>query len=346
MDYIVWNRLMQFESHDLVKDRFRKIHSRTLSSERAHQITSTLRQANEYFTNSSRADFSVSPLLTYYGISSLGKALVLMLNARGGEETIKSSHGLSTQNWDKILSSNVADALRSINRLEILSNEGLFSKLVLNTRNRICIHVNTASVDWTIDYGDQNQIESITLGDLLSRLPDLASTLPPSSDAGLCVPVRIESSSDKQSLIMKVRSETFENIKSYYQDRGYVIDQVSNTESKVTGDVNVIKEHPPFLIHSYMNRAFNIFPNLYVTKPFNRYIYYSQICVTYMLSFFLGMLVRYFPTHWMALIKGHSGDEIWPSLNLAQQYVEQTFPELTAVFLEYVIKNPEPWRTS
>jgi hypothetical protein len=47
-----------------------------------------------------------------------------------------------------------------------------------------------------------------------------------------------------------------------------------------------------------------------------------------MLAYFLGILTRYFPTHWVALHSGTKGDRLWPTINAAQNYVVSVFPEL------------------
>jgi hypothetical protein len=43
----------------------------------------------------------------------------------------------------------------------------------------------------------------------------------------------------------------------------------------------------------------------------------SQLSITYMIGFVLGMLARYFPTHWVSLAQGNKGDSLWPALNRA-----------------------------
>jgi YaaC-like protein len=47
-----------------------------------------------------------------------------------------------------------------------------------------------------------------------------------------------------------------------------------------------------------------------------------------MLAYFMGMLTRYFPTHWVALHSGTKGDRLWPTISATQNYVESVFPEL------------------
>ena len=81
-------------------------------------------------------------------------------------------------------------------------------------------------------------------------------------------------------------------------------------------------------IHTYLRKQFGCIPSLYLAAPFPGGARYSQLCITYMVAYVLGMLVRYYPTHWISLIQGDKGDTMWPTINRAQQFVEITYPEL------------------
>jgi hypothetical protein len=59
-----------------------------------------------------------------------------------------------------------------------------------------------------------------------------------------------------------------------------------------------------------------------------------------MLSYILGMLALYFPTHWSALMSGERGDAIWPNINAAQRYVEVAAPELVLEVINCSLFEP------
>ena len=109
------------------------------------------------------------------------------------------------------------------------------------------------------------------------------------------------------------------------------------TQVSTDGDSYVLT-HPikglekafPQFVHTYLHKAFGAIPDLFIAEPFPGGARYSQLSVTYMVSFVLGMLVRYYPTHWMALVHGDRGDSLWPTVNRAQRLVEQSYPELVA----------------
>jgi YaaC-like Protein len=94
-------------------------------------------------------------------------------------------------------------------------------------------------------------------------------------------------------------------------------------------------------IHTYVHKLFGSIPSLHLTEPFAKGARYSQLCVTYMVAYVLGMLVRYYPTHWMSLIQGDKGDTMWPTINRAQQFVEASYPELVTEMITDILKEAE-----
>lgn len=63
--------------------------------------------------------------------------------------------------------------------------------------------------------------------------------------------------------------------------------------------------------------------------------------ICYLVSYFMGMLSRYYPTHWVSLINGGPGDRLWPIINRAQNYVETVFPELIVELIQEKLKGDE-----
>jgi hypothetical protein len=84
----------------------------------------------------------------------------------------------------------------------------------------------------------------------------------------------------------------------------------------------------------------NTIPRLFLVAPFPSRNKYSQLSVTYMVGYVLGMLAWYFPTQWVSLAQGSKGDALWPTLNRAQRVVEDSFPELVAEIIEDVLASP------
>jgi hypothetical protein len=59
----------------------------------------------------------------------------------------------------------------------------------------------------------------------------------------------------------------------------------------------------------------------------------SPLLKCYLVSYYLGMLVRYFPSRWMALIRRQKGDAVLPLLRSAMAHVEEDFPKLALALL-------------
>lgn len=331
---------MPLESQDIVQDRFARIHSRDLSARRAREINAATRQAREYFMNAYRSDYSVRPLLTYYGVASLGKALVLLLKADGGEESLRSGHGIESVGWKSAMSGDTSVGLTKLGKLKIRKRAGLFSDFAKWTKNRICIHIHSAGVDWFIDYDAPEGDEEISIADLFSRIPDLRKDYSMVSNKVRYAGVNEMTYTHEQGFQAKVRAELFHEFKSAYEDCGYAVARKDDW-SIVTCDSAKFDDQPAMFIHSYVHKMFGSIPVLYITEPFPGGARYSQLCVTYMVSYVLGMLVRYYPTHWITLARGGKGDVFWPTVNRAQQFVEITYPELVAELIQHVVSNSQ-----
>lgn len=126
----------------------------------------------------------------------------------------------------------------------------------------------------------------------------------------------------------QVWTESFEGFSEWYEKNGYeIIKKGKNTILK-SGSDNFQKNTAQF-VHSYVHKSFGSIPRLYLSCPFSDNVRFSQLGITFLASYFLGMLVRYFPTHWTQLTNGGAGDEYWPIINRLENYIEKAFPELT-----------------
>jgi hypothetical protein len=174
MHHDTWQRLLSLESRDIVAMWFKKIHGRELNARRVKEITAAAKQACEYFRNSDTSDISVKPLLTFYGVASLSRALTLLLRRDGGEEGLTRGHGLETVEWSKQLSGDLSTGLAALSGLKIRTCGGLFLDLVQQTNNRMSMHVRSEAVDWRFNYPLPTVGDEILLNDLTARLPDLS----------------------------------------------------------------------------------------------------------------------------------------------------------------------------
>ena len=328
--------LLSLESRDVVQQRFKRIHSRDLSARRAREINAAAKQAREYFRNSRNADHLVRPLLTFYGVASLTRALVLLLRAKGGEECLTPRHGLERVGWAEAMSGSTSEGLRNLRQLKIRRRRGLFSDLVEHTQNRVLLHVTSTAVEGSIPYNTPDTAEGISVDDLFSRIPDLRQEYSILCDLLQYTLVDHLSFTSKDRLMVKVYEKDFVGLSDYFTSQGYT----SSLDGKwcvLSCDAETAQKVSPLFIHTYLDKQFGRIHRLYMAEPFPGGACYSQLCITYMVSFILGMLARYYPTHWMALINGSKGDSIWPAMSRAQEVVEHTYPELVAEFISWTI---------
>lgn len=143
MNSEIWQQLLSLESRDIVIRWFDEIHTRELNARRTKEFNSAAKQAREYYRNAANSNYSVRPLLTFYGVASLSRSLLLFLKRNGGEEGLTGSHGLETVGWGNAMSGKVIKGLRNLGSLKIRTRNGLFTDFAAQTNNRISIHVNS-----------------------------------------------------------------------------------------------------------------------------------------------------------------------------------------------------------
>lgn len=340
MNQEIWQRLLSLESRDITQQRFARIYSRKLSARRAREINAAAKQAREYFRNASNSDYTVRPLLTFYGVASLSRALLLLLKVEGGEAGLTPGHGLETVGWGDVMSGDIAVGLTRLSELKIRTRAGLFSDFVTHTKNRLCIHVDSGGVDWRIRYDIPELGKEFSVADLFSRIPDLQVDYSNISEVTRYACVRQVTCTDAEGFRAKALKKPFSQFRAVYEDFGYTV-TCEGDWCHVACDVESLNKKLPLFIHSYIYKDFGTIPSLFLAEPFSGGASYSQLCITYMVSYALGMLVRYYPTHWISLIQGEKGDSIWPTINRAQQIVEHSYPELVAELIDDVIKHPD-----
>ena len=318
--------------------RFAQIHASELNARRAREINAAAKQAREYFRNANASDYSVRPLLTFYGVSCLSRALLLLLNAGAGEERLPHGHRLETVHWANVLSGDTAAGLAKLGDLKIRRCGGLFSDFLTHTNNRISIHVNSAGVDWRLCYDIPERGDAISLTDLLSRIPDLQPDYSSVSAALRYAAATEMTCTPERGFRVKLREESFSHFQTAYEKLGYAV-ACEGGWCILTCSAETFSKELPLFIHTYVHKIFHSIPNLFVAEPFPGGARYSQLCVTYMMAYILGMLVRYYPTHWISLIHGDRGDSMWRTLNRAQQFVEQSYPELVTEFIDDVVRD-------
>jgi hypothetical protein len=338
MQQETWQQLLSFESRDLVSTWFNRIHGRDLNARRAKEIIAAAKQAREFFRNAHAADNSVKPLLTFYGVASLARAPTLLLRRDGGEETLTRGHGLETIEWANQLSGDLSVGLAALNGLKIRTCSGLFMDFVRQTENRMLMHVRSSAVEWRFNYDQPSLGDEMLFGELTARIPDLHKEHNVLGIDPIYVRIQELTYDASSGVNIKVPSKSFKAFQQTYSQIGYDARE-SGDWTTLTGSADLFSKMTPQFMHAYIHKTFGRIPNLFLVAPMPSGNRYSQLAFTYMISYVLGMLARYFPTHWVSLAQGNKGDALWPTLNRAHRVIENSFPELVAEMIEDILAN-------
>jgi hypothetical protein len=114
-------------------------------------------------------------------------------------------------------------------------------------------------------------------------------------------------------------------------------DKLPVTENGKVLTVIVPKGHPIESMSDVLGH-WNI-GSLVAMKKYPSGIELSKIATTFTVSYALGMLVRYYPSHWVGMLHNQRHDVALPSLMAALQQVETDFPRFVVEFLE---RRPSP----
>lgn len=121
----IWQYLKRYQNIDFVKERlseeFPGIKDRKLKKIKSQHIADCMRQSEEYFSSAKTADLSVRPLILYYGMLDLVKALIMFSDNTFTLETalLKSegmadhglTHGAREGTHDERIRDNLKDIL-------------------------------------------------------------------------------------------------------------------------------------------------------------------------------------------------------------------------------------------
>ncbi|WP_426453828.1 YaaC family protein [Paenibacillus sp. S-38] len=321
----VWNQLAIYESRDSITRHYEKRHSKSLKSAKAEEIISQLAQGREFFRSAKDASYLVKPLLLYYGVISLSRGLILFLNHELRENSLKPSHGLMENDWRQILhsgNSRLGDITAEV-------TQGTFSELARVTHNieRVLLPNSNEQRQWsrlgTKEYPHKTKFN---LKEILKRSPEIREIFEKTfHERTFCYGLSIKAHGsigtvmdiycDKDSLNASNIKEKFrvpikatENFEEGHFYLSCIVSHFSEDE---------LSSNLPPIFEGHLG---------YVTLPFDDGIKLSTLSRLYLLSYFLGILVRYYPTNWTQLVTRQKGDLIYPVLNAVVELVENKFP--------------------
>lgn len=320
-----WETLANFESFELVKREYALRHGRTPNTTHARELAAPFTHARSYFIAARGADRTVKPLLLYYGVLSLSRGLTLALSRSKREAALGASHGLSIKDWGIELSKPNPDFAR----IEVSINaSGSFVEVCNATANKSLLRGGSSAVNLKYSSGQVATGLKLSLGDVLARVPLLHEHFWRWQAATGCYPLVV---SNSELHFPKNRP---------YCDRALCEPLLAGTAFQFASETasHVAFQGPNSLaalpgLSDKVSTAVLGIGELWLVALYPGGFKLSKLGSLFVLSYFLGMLVRYFPTQWTALIHAQVSDAALPTLMAAVDLVEDEFPRVTLDFL-------------
>ena len=347
---IHWKAISRFESHDFVAKWYFKAHGREASAAKVEQINACFAHGREYFRNAERSEMSVKPVLLYYGVMSCCRGVILANNPRKKEESLRPGHGLQTVDWQGTLSGGIKNVLE----LRIRATDGTFRELVDVCWQLKTLHMFSGPTNEMCSTGqplgdirfamDGSQL---TLDDLISRLLQTGMAYPELTDrpARMFGGARIASHPPGVHLAFPLvgipdalrRLEDGQNV--YVGSSNQVTPGFRQPDD--AGDTLIFVRHGDesdltiFPVSHYGDEGEYMvvildFPNR--DKPTE----FIKLCLV---SYILGMLARYYPSIWTALLRNEKGDFAQPLLVDAVEAIEKDFASQLSLQLLGIVRQ-------
>jgi len=315
--------------------------------ESGRELAACVKQARGYFEAAETASIAVSPLLLFYGVSSLAKAVVVARSPEYGLFNMRPYHGLSAS---RIAHKNVGK--KGLSR-EVMAFEatvgptGTFVEYAETLSGAVVYRVNdvTAKRPTTLKISTLAASSlpgmRILLGDLLARQPAIRSIYHhatgnrPLNHYGVTT---VDFSTGATQLLASFADDPPDkdleaHVRAHFPQlatgqcatsaRGSV--EGMNGESRSFSTTQPV---PMFPLSSDLGMRSSTSPVAgYFVAPFGPGVL-SEALQLYALSYLLGMLVRYHPTSWMELIAGGQGDQAFALCRSAAEMLRERFPVL------------------
>ena len=318
-----------------------------LNAEKAREIVSAVAQGREYFSAAAEGGLLVRPLLQYYGVLSLSRALILLLSRSLRETSLPQSHGIGSVKWSQAL---VNDARRPQD-LEVTVTNGTFLSLLESTRNSDLSGAFTGPYPNRLIFPrPRNATElagkTFTFQQVLARISELRDVYERSFG---------QASANYRAFIFMLSATIQTDIDIFPGRHDLPPEEQIRRELSIAPDVairtvanhNFVAQELHYnyrLIHGEGTHFLEVLPQIEsgsdgyenVICPFEPGISISRLGRYFLMSFYLGTLARYHPTSWLAIMQGRQkGDLMLPLIREAMSVLQNNFPAFIIRELEW-----------
>lgn len=321
---IIDRRLDEYLSSELVSNKYKDKHGYKPKPDRVKAITTHVGQGIEFFRSSKDANVTVKPLLQYYGVASLSRAVCMFTSTKLSEDNMTPSHGLGTYNWKQSGSVLNGNGLKG---LTLQVSNGLFTDFCNSTEQKTLLRANSSKANMHATYDTPKIDTCLNFGDLLGLLPELWSNVnkwsrQPKAIYRLKELVHLEDStlrimvypsiSDEQAIdLFKVKPISNVHIANDNEETSTLI---------LPGDVGMQ------FCQDY-NNSWGI-GDVCIVTPIIGGAYLGSGAILYAISYTLSMLARYHLTDWMSIWNGGKGDAARPTLQIFMDMLERSYSQV------------------
>jgi hypothetical protein len=321
-----WNRLTLFLSRDVLDRRYQARHGGRLSADKAKEIISNLDQARQYFSSAASAGVLAGPLEQYYGVLSFSRAIVLYLDPRAREATLRQGHGLHA----------TLPGGSRVENIEMKVRGGTFDELLAATGNRELILVEepapgkATSQQWFVRSYPRPQIDTtFSLVDLLARIPALRQHFEEAfGTMAHCYAGNVHQF--MRDLNVTIFRDRFDLPIPKELGVSLGIAATGATETAPSRDLQFRIQIPiGDSIATYLpNVVTSPMGGQSIVEPFPGGWSLCELASYFAAAHVLSMIVRYHPSRWTHLVSRERGDRVLPVLDRMRGLIQTEFVRL------------------
>jgi len=303
----MWDTLVFFESEPITKNFLIKLYDENghkdsfkLAFVNTSKFIYFIKQAKEYFISANKSNILVKPLLIYYGMMSLIKAVILTKDPNYPSKTSVLRHGITTRKLKKNNYHFHEDEIK-------IQKEGLlpwFYTIMTNNSNKII-------------EGNKFKIK-----ELLAMIPELHSTYTLLYNEYRIIPVTIKqlTNSTVELLLPNSALNIYTNDtqlinelnnNNYDQSNNFTLNNINNDIISIIWKstlANPIK-YSSFFANPLLIQ--DIKGNYYLRKITDNKDILPDILIDYMLMYNLGMLCRYETELWGEIVFSFTSEDMY-----------------------------------
>jgi hypothetical protein len=318
-----------FESQEIVRLRYHDLHGRQPNSAKARSIALHVEQGANFIESATLSPISIRPLLQYYGVAALARAVTIFRSIDRVESTLTPGHGLHVENWSVL---GEAHTGRGFADLTVQIKAGLFSDLNAATDGLSYFYANSSGPNWPIRLGRVPGGSELNFADLLGLLPDLwqehSAWTGAKHQRFVLEGVNAAPEKTPKQLTWKIGTQgTPDQAASLFP--GQEIEP-----SAMGSGIQVFTSADPLCQPVQLHRGSFGIGDVFLVPPIGTKVSLSTIEIYCVASYVMSMLCRYRLSDWLAVWRGEKGDIARPVFERAMDLIQEHYLQICSDLME------------